>query len=100
MNPRHFALSVTSVLSLASCSDPDAMGADTAARRAGSEPLPVAWQSELHQAVEAIAAGGAGPGVSLTIDYPSYRPFSTAVGIADLATGQAPGLECFNTPGR
>ena len=98
MHPHRFALSITSVLSLASCSDPGVVGttapgqmlADTAAARAGSEPpLPRAWQSELQQALEAIVVRGAGPGVSLTIDYPSYRPFSTAAGIADLATGQA-----------
>jgi D-alanyl-D-alanine carboxypeptidase len=98
MHHLHFPLCFASLLTVASCSDPDMLGsappgqvlADTMAAYAGSRPpLPAAWQSDLQHALDAIVAGGAVPGVSITVDHPNYRPFSAAAGIADLATHQA-----------
>jgi D-alanyl-D-alanine carboxypeptidase len=98
MHHHRFAVCFSSLLTLASCSDPGAPGgaasgqarSDTTAAHAGfGGPLPVASQSDLLQTLDAIVASGAAPGVSLTIDHPHYRAFSAARGIADLATHQA-----------
>jgi len=101
MHPPRFALGFTSLLALAAwsgCADPDTPGgaapgpllADTAAACASSgPPLPAAARSDLQHTLDAIVAGGAAPGAILTLDHPSYRAFSAASGIADLATGQA-----------
>jgi D-alanyl-D-alanine carboxypeptidase len=98
MHHHRFPLCLASLLTVACCADPDAPGAappdqllaETTAACAGSAaPLPAGSQSDLQQTLAAIVAGGAAPGVTLTVDHPGYRRFSAAAGVADLATREA-----------
>jgi D-alanyl-D-alanine carboxypeptidase len=87
------SLCLTSLLTLASCVEPAAPVEQLAEGAATSDvfapALPPASRAELQQTLEAIVAARATPGASVTVDHPDYRPFSSAAGVANVATGEA-----------
>lgn len=72
------------LLALPACStDPESPGEDPA------KPLPASSSSELTRTLDDIVAAKVAPGVSIAVRHPSYRAWSGASGVADLANGTA-----------
>ncbi len=77
---------VLGLLALQACSDPASRGPDDSP---GEAEFPASSSQDLKSTLDGVVGAGVAPGVSLTVEHPSYRTWSGASGVGSIATGEA-----------